>query len=139
MIPNDQVKEGIVTYLRANASLTALLPDGVQGVREQYWRGQDFKYPNVRVQLETQFDATPETNCTPTIQTWTVYVFSEKHSSQEADTIAGLIVNYLRGSTFTVKTVKFSNVKVLESIPAVPEDERTWRAQLRCQSIIYEV
>lgn len=137
MIPNDQVKEGIVQRLRVNAALVAQLPDGIQGVREQFWRGTDFAYPNVRVQLETQYDATPNNNCTPAIQSWSIYVFSEKHSSQEADTLAGEIVTYLRGTTFTVGTVKFSNVKVLESIPAIPEDEHTWRSQLRCQSIIY--
>jgi hypothetical protein len=136
VIPNDQVKEAIVTRLRDFTSLTNLLPDGVQGVREQYWRGTTFQYPNVRVELETQIDATPNTNCTPAYQDWSVFVFSEKHSSQEGDTLAGMVVTYLRGSSFTVNGVKFNEVKVLESIPATPEDEHTWRAQIRCRSVI---
>lgn len=137
MIPNDRTKEAVNTRLRAHAALTALLPDGVQGVREVNWRGNDFKYPNVRIQMGTQFDATPETNCTPTYQPFDVFVFSELHSSQEADTIAGIVEAYLRGSTFTINNVKFSNVKVLELIPALQEDPHTWRAQIRCQSIVY--
>jgi hypothetical protein len=136
MIANDLVKEAIVTNLRAYAALTAQLPDGVQGVREQHWRGTVFQYPNVRVELESQIDVTPNNNCTPAYQTWSVYVFSEKQSSQEADTLAGLIVSHFKGITFTVNTVKFSNVSILESIPATPEDEHTWRAQVRCQSVI---
>lgn len=137
MIANDLIKEAIVTRLRAHTTLTARLPDGVQGVREQFWRGTIFQYPNVRVELETQTDATPDSNCTPAYQDWSVYVFSEKQSSQEADEIAGIIVAYLRGTNFTVNTVKFSKVSILENIPATPEDEHTWRAQIRCRSLIF--
>lgn len=139
MIPNDQIKEGVVQRLRAYATLTNLLPDGIQGVREANWRGQDFSYPNVRVQLDSQFDATPDTNCTPTYATFSVFILSEKHSSQECDTIAGIVEAYLRGSNFTINTVKFNNVKVLELVPAVQEDVHTWRAQVRCQSICNQV
>ena len=139
MIPNDLVKQAIVAHLRASALVTAPLPDGVKGVREQYWRGTAFAYPNVRVELETQTDATPDTNCTPSYQEWSVLVFSEEHSSQQADDIAGIVMTYLRGSSFTANTVKFQKVSILENIPATPEDEHTWRAQIRCRSVIYAV
>lgn len=139
MIPNDQIKEAINTRLRAYSTLTDLLPDGIQGVREINWRGAVFQYPNVRIQLGSQFDATPETSCTPTYQPFDIFVFSEKHSSQECDEIAGVIEAYIRGSTFTVNTVRLSNVKILELVPAVQDDPHTWRSQVRCQSIVYAV
>jgi hypothetical protein len=137
MIPNDVTKAAVVAKLKANATLVARLPDGSQGIREAGWRGNVFKYPNVRVEMESQIDATPDSNCTPVNQAWSVYVFSESHSSQEADDIAGVIASYFKGLSFSGSGVRFSRVEVLENIPAIPDDERTWRAQVRCRSIIY--
>jgi hypothetical protein len=139
MIPNHVTKAAVVSILKANASLVAMLPDGTQGIREYGWRGGEFQYPNVRVEMETQIDQTPDSDCTPVSQTWSVYIFSESHSSQEADTIAGLIAQYFKGLSFDGAGVKFIRTEVLENIPAIPEDERTWRAQVRCRSIIHEI
>lgn len=141
MIPNDTTKAAVVAKTKSITSLTSLLPDGLQGVREFGWRGGgqgSFQYPNVRVEMETQLDVTPDSNCTPVYQSWSFYVFSEHHSSQEADNLAGIIANFFKGLSFTGTGVVFSRTEILESIPAVPEDENTWRAQVRCRSIIYE-
>jgi hypothetical protein len=137
MISNDEVKEAIVTNLKAYATLVARLADGQQGIRERGWRGDVFQYPCVRVDLESQRDLTPESNCTPVTQEWSIYVYSEEHSSREADQIAGLIANHFQGLFFSDNNIKFTRVNILESIPALPEDERTWRAQVRCRSILY--
>ena len=138
MIANDQVKEAVVSILKANATLIALLPDGLQGVRERGWRGNQFGFPNVRVDLEPQRDQTPDSNCTPVIQDWSIYVYSEQHSSKEADQIAGIIANLFQSRFFVENGIKFARVNILENIPAFPDDENTWRAQVRCRSIIYE-
>lgn len=140
MIPNDVTKAAVVARTKAITSLVAELPDGLKGIREFGWRGGgvgSFAYPNVRVEMETQIDVTPDSNCTPVYQSWSFYVFSEQHSSQEADELAGIIANAFKGLSFTGTGVVFSRTEVLESIPAVPEDENTWRAQIRCRSIIY--
>jgi hypothetical protein len=136
MIPNDQVKETIVSRLKSLSSLVNLLPDGLKGIRELYWRGTDFAYPNVRVEIENQTDAIPNPDCLPAYVDFSIYVFSEHRSSQQADDIAGIIVAYIRGSSITINTVKFSKVAVLENIPATPESEITWRAQIRCRSLV---
>jgi len=138
MIPNDVTKAAVVAILKANATLVARLPDGLLGIREYGWRGNDFQYPAVRVEMETQIDLTPASNCTLVDQSWSVYVFSEQHSSQEADDIAGIIAVYFKDLSFSGTGVKFSRAEILENIPAIPDDERTWRAQVRCRSIIYE-
>lgn len=138
MIANDQVKEAVVSILKANSTLIARLTDGLKGVRERGWRGNVFSYPNVRVDLEPQRDLTPDSDCTPVIQDWSVYVYSEQHSSMEADQIAGIVANLFQSRFFVENGVKFARVNILENIPAIPEDERTWRAQVRCRSIIYE-
>lgn len=138
MIANSTLKAAIVEKLQANAALTSQFPDGVQGVREVSFRGNLFGYPNVRVEIETQTDSTPDSNCTPVSVTWSVFSFSEIHSSKQSDDIAGLVANYLQNSGFTYYGVRFVRVQILELVPAVPEDNRTWRAQVRCRSTVYE-
>ena len=135
MIANYQVKEAIVSILKSSAALVAALPDGSQGIRERGWRGDVFQYPCVRVDLESQRDIT-DGFCPPVEQDWSVYVFSEKHSSREADLIAGIIANLFQGRFYNNNGIKFIRVRILENIPAIPEDEITWRAQVRCQSVI---
>lgn len=137
MIPNDITKGAVIARLKADSTLVARLPDQLLGIREYGWRGNVFQYPCVRVEMESQIDATPDSNCTPVNQSWSVYVFSELHSSQEADEIAGIIATNFKGISFGDVNVKFSRVEILENIPAIPDDERTWRAQVRCRSIIY--
>jgi|SRR5688572_17329143 len=139
MIPNNTVQASIVAQTQLVPTLTGtVLPDGARGVSEVNWRGDEFDYPNVRVGLESQTDATPDSDCTPVFVDWSVYVFSEKHSSFEANEIAGLIVVYFKGRNFTSNGLRFARVEILENIPALQEDSNTWRAQIRCRSIVYE-
>jgi hypothetical protein len=142
MIPNNEIKEALISKGRAIAGLTAplptgTLPDGLQGVREHSWKGTDYNYPNVRLELETQVPTTNDSNCAVGLANWSWYVFSEMHSSQEADRIAGIILANFRGISFQINNVHFSRIVILENIPAVSQDERTWRAQVRCQSLVY--
>jgi len=139
MIPNNTVQASIVAETQLVPTLTGtVLPDGAIGVSEVNWRGDVFQYPNVRVGLESQQDATPDSNCTPVFVEWSTYVFSEKHSSFEANEVAGLIVVYFKGRNFTSNGLRFARVEILENIPALQEDSNTWRAQIRCRSIVYE-
>lgn len=136
MISNNDLKAAIVARLKAFAQLIAILPDGLEGVREYEWRGTDFQYPNVRVKIDGQVDTSPDSNCSIFSADWSVYIFSEIHSSNQADMIAGMIANYFRGSNFTYNAVKLVRIQIVENIPAVTQDERTWRAQVRCRSIV---
>lgn len=139
MIPNNTVQASLISETQLVPTLTGtVLPDGAQGVRELNWRGDVFTYPNVRLALENQTDATPDSNCTPVFQDWSFYIFSEKHSSFEANEIAGLIVIYFKGRNFSSNGIRFVRVEILENIPALQEDEKTWRAQIRCRSVVYE-
>ncbi len=140
MIPNNSLQAAIVYQTQLVPTLTGtVLPDGARGVSEVNWRGDVFQYPNVRVGLESQTDQTPDSNCTPVVVDWSIYVFSEVHSSREANEIAGLIVVYFKGLNFTSNGVRFIRVGILENIPALQEDSNTWRAQIRCRSIAYTV
>lgn len=139
MIPNNDVQAAIVSETYLVPTLTGtVLPDGALGVAEVNWRGDTYQYPHVRIGLENQTDATPDSDCTPVLQDWSFYVFSEKHSSFEANDIAGLLAVYFKGRNFSSNGLRFARVQVLENIPALQEDSNTWRAQVRCRSIVYE-
>lgn len=140
MIPNNDVQAAIVYQTQQVPLLTGTtLPDGARGVSELNWRGDEFQYPNVRVALESQTDATPDSNCTPVVVDWSIYTFSEIHSSFEANEIAGMIAVYFKGRNFTHNGLKFVRVEILENIPALQDDPNTWRSQVRCRSIVHEV
>lgn len=140
MIPNNTVQAAVVEQTQQVPTLTGtVLPDGGRGVSELNWRGDVFTYPNVRIALESQTDATPDSNCTPVFVDWSAYVFSEKHSSREANEIAGLIAVYFKGRNFTSNGLRFARVEILENIPALQDDPNTWRSQVRCRSIVYEI
>ena len=60
MISDELIQAAIISKLKATSSLTSLLAEGVAGVKEYQWQGDDFKYPAVRLDLEENdwaFDA----------------------------------------------------------------------------------
>lgn len=90
----DLVQQAIVDKLKASLALLAVTSD----IREFSWKGRDFTWPNVRVQLGMQF-ARSDGNCRTTLssQLFMARASSEKDSAIEALTIAGLINNALFG------------------------------------------
>lgn len=91
MIDNNLIQAAIVTKLKANAALVGYLTQfGAQDeIRESQYQAAGFLYPNVRVELGTQIEEgnPPCYSTTP----FTVYSYSEKDSSQEANQLAGYV------------------------------------------------
>lgn len=138
MISNDVIQAALLAKAQSTTSITSLLPDGANGIKQLNYKGTDFSLPCIRLAIESQTDVFgTEANC-PSQVDFSFYVFSEKASSKEADQIAGAVVAAFRGLSFQRDTVKFVKIRILENVPAVAEDERTWRAQIRCQSIVHE-
>jgi hypothetical protein len=46
-------------------------------------------------------------------------------------------VQTFRGSSFARNNIKFVRVRILENIKAIRQDVRTWRAQVRCRSVVH--
>jgi len=137
MVSNELIHAAILSKAQASVAITSSLPDGTKGIKESGYKGTDFSYPCVRLAIEGQTDILgTNTNC-PSQVDFSFYVFSEKASSKEADQIAGKIVTGFRGISFEQDAVKFVKIRILENIPAIAQDERTWRAQIRCQSMIH--
>jgi len=91
MIDNDLIQAAIIAKLKANALLTAFLTGlgATSEIREAQWQGTEFVYPNVRVEIGTQVeDGNPPCySMTP----FTIYSYSEKDSSREANQLAGFV------------------------------------------------
>lgn len=139
MLDNDLIQAAILAKAQTLSTLIALLPDGLQGIRELNWKGSDFAYPCVRVSLESQIDSSETNIHCPSNIDFSFYIFSETASSKQANSLAGKIVSGLRGIGFAQNNIKFVQIKILESIPAIAQDERTWRAQVRCRSTIHAI
>lgn len=95
MIDNNEIQAAIVAKLKANTALVTWLTARGAGdeIREAQYQARQFLYPAVRVEIGTQ---TEEGNppCYSTLP-FTVYAYSEKNSSQEANELAGLVRNAL--------------------------------------------
>lgn len=137
MIDNDLIQTAILVKSQSITALTASLPSGTASIKEFNWKGVDFQYPCVRIAVEFQGDLDDTNVSCPSQVDFSFYVFSEKPSSKEANQIAGKVVSGFRGLSFSQNGIKFVKVRVLENIPAIAEDDRTWRSQIRCRSVIH--
>lgn len=95
MIDNDLIQAAIVAKLKADTALTNWLATRSTNdeIREGQFQGREFQYPAVRVELGTQIE---EGNppCYSSLP-FTVYSYSEKGSSQEANQLAGYVKDAL--------------------------------------------
>jgi hypothetical protein len=126
VLRNDQIQAAWVAYLKANATILAQLLDNDE-IREDNWQGDKFTYPNIRVRVVSN---TPQAgrDCNLHDVVIGTLAFSEDASSQQADTIAGIIMTELHDKQFTSNGIAFG-VRTTDLIPAVRQDERTWRSE----------
>lgn len=122
---NLSIQSGLVSYLKANTSLIAVV--SAIEVREYQWQGTGFTYPNVRVKVHRN---TPlEVNCDASHVEFSIFIYSEQDSSIEAETIAGIINTALHARSFSVGATRFSLWRT-NMIPAIRIDTRTWRSEV---------
>ena len=123
-IRNNTIQAALVTYTKSKATITSVL--AANEIRENTWKGDDFKYPNVRIDLT---DNVPTKIGCPQSIGVTFQVFSEKPSSLEADDIAGIIVDVLHDKQFQQSNLNFAlvatNVK-----PAYEVGVTVWRSDV---------
>lgn len=136
MIGDEVVQAAIVAKLKSLAPFQSVASDEI---RELEWQGDTFSYPNIRVELEDNvpyFDE--QLKCTLQRVEWSVYCFSQQRSSKECSQIKTAISNAMVSNGFSnlPLAIRFLPVKILDSVPAVRQDERTWRSQLRFGSKI---
>lgn len=135
MISNDLVQSAILAKANGAPFIEPNLPSGT--ILEYNFQGADQTYPNARLHIENQFDLAEDSGSCPSVVEFSFYIFSERGTSKQADQIAGTFVSTFRGLSFTRNNIKFVKVKILENIKAIRDSDRTWRAQIRCRSVIH--
>lgn len=125
MIDNDDIQAGLVAYLQAQTITIVALLDSSGDIKEDQWQGTTFLYPAVRVDLGPQL---PKANCDAADVTFSVLCYSENASSKEADELAGTVNTALHRKAFTKSSVRYS-IYSQGLIPAIREDDRTWRSE----------
>jgi hypothetical protein len=124
MLDNGDIQAGLVSYLKSKADIVAYLSDSGE-IKEDQWQGTTFDYPAVRVDLGPQL---PNADCDSSEITFSILCYSEDPSSEPADDLANTVNNQLHKKAFTSNSVRFS-IYSLGLIPAIREDERTWRSE----------
>lgn len=124
---NNEVKAGLVAKLKADATLLAELSSSAD-IKEAQWQGTEFVYPAVRVRLFA--NDSPNNDCEYNIVNGSIMVFSEEYSSLEADRIAGIIRTILHKKSFSSSGVAFTGMRVTNLVPAIRQDENTWRSEV---------
>ena len=133
MKSSEDIQAALLTYLKAQTSITGLLSD-TNEIREDQWQARNFIYPNVRIDLGIQ---RPElSHGCPSSVTGSVLCFSDQNSSKQADDMAGAAAATLHQKAFTRGGIRFSMMRVTDLVPAIRVDDRTWRSQVIFQAIL---
>lgn len=137
MLSDEKIQADIIAKLKTITSVTSLLPEGQSGIKELQWQGDEFRYPGVRLDLEDNtYEFDEQERCQLQVTEFSVYIFSEEKSSKQCSTIKGLLATALVGLGFTGTNAKYVRFRLVDNIPAIRQDERTWRSQLRFRSFV---
>lgn len=135
MISNSTIQAAWIARLKANATVTALVP--ATEIREDLWKGTTFTYPNIRVKLG-KLTPTAKNICQVFSSEVSILVFTEQKSSKQTDEVAGVIAQEFWGKSFTLNGVRFGGVTLDALVPAmVPErDENSWLAEVHFTAMV---
>ena len=133
MITNNEIQAALISKLLANTTVIAELDDAEE-IRENEWQGTAFSYPNIRVRMISN-DPLENTSCTQTKVSIGFQVFSEDASSQQADTIAGIIMNALHDKPFSQDGLLIA-LRMNDLIPAIRSNMRTWKSEVLMNGIV---
>ncbi len=126
MLRNDQIQAAWIAYLKTKSDILDELTDNDE-IREDQYQSDKFTYPNIRVRI---IDNIPQEgrDCNLHDIIISTMVFSEEASSQQADRIAGIIMDTLQDTQFVSNNITFG-VRTTSLIPAIRSDQRTWRSE----------
>ena len=135
MLDNNDSQVALLYYLKNNTAIDTVLNDnGVDDdeIREKFWQGTEFSYPNVRIACQV----TPvQADCGPDTLSFVVSVSSEEKSSKQSMVIAGTIAKQLHNKAFTNNGVRMNHVQVL-LLPYSAQEEGIWRSDVQAKAQI---
>ena len=136
MIGDDRVQASLISKLKTYPTITGAFTNSTE-IRELEWQGDEFVYPNLRLDLEdNRFYYDEQERCNLQAVEFSVYVFSEQRSSKQSSQIKSEVINFLVGTGWTNSTygVRFSPLRLMENVPSVRETERIFRCQAKFSS-----
>ena len=135
LIRTDEVQTALIIDLLANSDVTDELDD-VTEIREFNWKGTEFSYPNIRVEI-VNANPNESPDCGQSF-IGSIYVFSENSSSVQANQIAGIIADEYYHKSLSSNSIFFTSIGV-SLISAIAQSERTWRSEVQLESMIQRV
>lgn len=136
MINDEFIQAGLITKLKTYPTATGVFTNSTE-IRELEWQGDEFVYPNIRLDLEdNRYYYDEQQRCGLQEIEFSVYIFSEQRSSKQCSQIKSEVINFLVGNGWTNSTynIRFTPLRLIENIPAIRESERVWRSQARFSS-----
>lgn len=130
MLGNNDVQKAILSWMKANGTILALLTD-TNEIREENWQGEKFSYPNIRIMAEV----TPSPECGPDTAFIRITSFSEQKSSRESGNMAGTIAQQIHNKTFTSESVRFCSLVVLR-VPRSEQEDGIWAAEVHIEALV---
>lgn len=130
LVRADQVRTAVIANMKANATILATLTD-TDEIRESSWNGTEFSYPNYRVRIN---QLPKRDDCYQDLEV-SIYCYSEKQSSQEAEEMAGIVANVYDDTAFTQSGIRFNSLSA-DIIPAIKETNLEWRSEVILRSPI---
>lgn len=122
-----------MTKIKSLGSITT----GTSDIREFEWQGDEFTYPNIRLDLEdNRYEFNEQERCSLQTIEFSVYIYSEQRSSKQCSYIKGLVANALIGLGFTGQYAKYTHIRLMENIPAIRVSEREFRSQLKLTTFV---
>lgn len=135
LIRTDEILKSIVQSVKGKTTITDLLNDSDE-IRQIDWKGKNFTYPNIRIEVITNDPPQDESDKCLSSTTIAIYVFSEEASSYEANQIAGIIADEYHRKSLNSQGIFFTRCRVTDIIPAIAVNERTWRSQVNITSTV---
>jgi len=120
-------QEAMVAKLKDSPLVTSLIHENE--IREVWWQGTKFSYPNVRVRVENFRPL--NTTCTRATLSGSIFVFSDLTSSYRAEQIASAILISLHGKSFEVGSVKFTGMTCDQFGAQRVEESNVWQSEIK--------
>lgn len=125
MLGLDDIQGSLVQYLKTITDVTNKVSPSE--IKEQFWQGEDFVYPCIRVSCSL----TPDQNgCGPDTVSGRIIVFSEQKSSKESITISGIVAKKLHRNSFTYNNVHWILITIL-SLPEPVFEDGIWQSEIQ--------
>lgn len=129
MIGNAQIQEDLVALLKAESTIIDLLASASE-VREANFMGADFRYPTIRVKIESNSPFDSADPCDHSSVVFSILCYAEEASSKSCQDLAAAVNTFLHRRFITGTGYKIPRLRSSALSGASAIDQNTW--MVRC-------